>query len=308
MNYYQHHIGDYAAATAYLSLVEDAIYTRLLRVYYRDERPLPVDTDVVAWLVGLRTRKEKALLENLLPQFFQLQDDGWHCRRADEEISRYHDKQEKAKAAIDARWGKAKEQAPADTPAAPRGDEPDTDVSQASYDRNTDELPTNNQQPLTNITTTTPPLPPRKRGASFDAAQIALPDWLDPNDWRAWIAERKARKKPVTQEAAKRQIQQLDAYRREGHEPSAVITHSIAGGYQGLFPPRPAARASPNGQPAPQTRAQHLHEWGQRFDAMLARNLGDAAPPNPHDEPHFALLPALPPMPVADLEFNHVAH
>jgi len=93
MNYYQHHIGDYAAATAYLSLIEDAIYTRLLRVYYRDEKPLPADSATVAWLIGLRTRKEKETLGRLLPQFFTLHEDGWHNNRADEEIAAYHNKQ-----------------------------------------------------------------------------------------------------------------------------------------------------------------------------------------------------------------------
>jgi len=96
MNYYQHHIGDYAAATAYLSLIEDAIYTRLLRVYYRDEKPLPADTKAVAWLIGLRSKKEVALLDNLLPQFFTMQADGWHNLRADEEIGHYQSNRETA--------------------------------------------------------------------------------------------------------------------------------------------------------------------------------------------------------------------
>jgi len=96
MNYYLHHIGDYAAATAYLSLMEDAIYTRLLRVYYRDEKPLPADSATVAWLIGLRSRKEKETLNRLLPQFFTLHEDGWHNARADEEITAYRNKQTSA--------------------------------------------------------------------------------------------------------------------------------------------------------------------------------------------------------------------
>ena len=31
MNYYEHHIGDYAEATAHLTFVEDAAYSRLIR-------------------------------------------------------------------------------------------------------------------------------------------------------------------------------------------------------------------------------------------------------------------------------------
>jgi len=150
MNYYQHHIGDYAAATAYLSLVEDAIYTRLLRVYYRDEKPLPTDTKAVAWLIGLRSKKEVALLDNLLPQFFMLQADGWHNQRADEEISAYREKQNKAKAAIDARWSKAKDTSPEGTDGECRNNEQDTDVLPATYERNTDVIATNNHKPITN--------------------------------------------------------------------------------------------------------------------------------------------------------------
>jgi len=93
MNYYQHHIGDYAAETAYLTLIEDAIYTRLLRVYYRNESPLPADVAYVARLIGLRTRKEKEALEYVLPQFFTLDEDGWHNPRADEQIAAYHDEE-----------------------------------------------------------------------------------------------------------------------------------------------------------------------------------------------------------------------
>ena len=35
MNYFELHVGDYDAATAHLSMLEDAAYGRMLRVYYR---------------------------------------------------------------------------------------------------------------------------------------------------------------------------------------------------------------------------------------------------------------------------------
>ena len=43
INYYEHHIGDYAEATGHLSFVEDAAYSRLIRKYYASESPLPED-------------------------------------------------------------------------------------------------------------------------------------------------------------------------------------------------------------------------------------------------------------------------
>ena len=105
MNYYEHHIGDYAAATSHLSLIEDAVYTRMLRRYYLQEGPLPGDWRQVARLVGARAQDELDAVEAVLAEFFDLQDDGWHQKRADADIARYLEKQSKARASADARWG-----------------------------------------------------------------------------------------------------------------------------------------------------------------------------------------------------------
>jgi len=90
MNFFQFNIGNYAAATSHLSLVEDAIYIRLLIVYYRDESPLPSDIKKTGWLVGLRTKKEFEFLERILRAYFILEADGWHNKRADNELASYY--------------------------------------------------------------------------------------------------------------------------------------------------------------------------------------------------------------------------
>lgn len=94
MNYYEHHIGDYAAATAHLSLVEDAIYSRLLRRYYLEESPLPSDEAACARLAGARTQDERDAAAAVLAEFFPVSDaDGLrHNKRADAEISAYRAK------------------------------------------------------------------------------------------------------------------------------------------------------------------------------------------------------------------------
>ncbi len=86
MNFYKHHIGDYAAATAHLSFVEDAAYSRLLRIYYRDEKPLPVDIKAVQRLAGARSKDEREAVETVLQEFFSASGGGWHSKRCDEEI------------------------------------------------------------------------------------------------------------------------------------------------------------------------------------------------------------------------------
>ena len=91
MNYYEHHIGDYAEATAHLSFVEDAAYSRMIRKYYATEKPLPADIKAVQRLVGARTKEERDAVQVVLEEFFTLQDDGWHQRRCDADILKYQD-------------------------------------------------------------------------------------------------------------------------------------------------------------------------------------------------------------------------
>lgn len=62
------------------------------------------------------------------------------------------------------------------------------------------------------------------------------------------MADRKDRRKPITQRAAEAQIKALDGYRTEGHAPAAVIANSIAAGYQGLFPPKQTGGVHSPGQ------------------------------------------------------------
>jgi uncharacterized protein YdaU (DUF1376 family) len=106
MNYYEHHLGDYAQATAHLSFVEDAAYSRLIRKYYAQEKPLPADIPSVQRLIGARDKTERAAVETVLREFFELLEDGWHNRRCDEEIERYRGKQAKAKRSAEARWSR----------------------------------------------------------------------------------------------------------------------------------------------------------------------------------------------------------
>lgn len=89
MNYYEHHIGDYAEATSHLTFIEDAAYSRLIRKYYAQEKPLPADLKAVQRLVGARTKEEREAVDTVLNEFFTLDADGWHNGRCDAEIARY---------------------------------------------------------------------------------------------------------------------------------------------------------------------------------------------------------------------------
>lgn len=104
MNYYEHHIGDYAEATSHLTFVEDAAYSRLIRKYYATEKPLPSDVKHVQRLINARTRDERNAVALVLNEFFILKDDGWHQARCDHEVARFKDKQTKAKRSAETRW------------------------------------------------------------------------------------------------------------------------------------------------------------------------------------------------------------
>ena len=89
VNYFEFHIGDYAEATAHLSILEDGAYSRLLRKAYATERPLPAELDRVQRVIGARTEEERAAVEAVLHEFFELRADGWHQERCDLAIAAY---------------------------------------------------------------------------------------------------------------------------------------------------------------------------------------------------------------------------
>jgi len=128
MHYYQFNIGDYSSHTRHLSLIEDAIYRRLLDAYYLHERPFNNDTTVVARQISAREYENEVKI--ILEEFFELTDKGWINFRADKEIQHFHSKIIQASNA-----GKASAQA--------RLNKRSTDVA-------TDVQPTNNQEPITN--------------------------------------------------------------------------------------------------------------------------------------------------------------
>jgi uncharacterized protein YdaU (DUF1376 family) len=89
LNFYKHHLGDYDGATVHLTWDEDMAYTRLLRVYYRLEQPIPLEPAAAYRLVRATTKTQKEAVTRVLHEYFEERDDGWHNKRADEEIAAY---------------------------------------------------------------------------------------------------------------------------------------------------------------------------------------------------------------------------
>lgn len=96
MHYYQFNIGDYAAHTRHLSLLEDLAYRRLLDLYYSSEKPLIKDTKKLSRLVSMP--ENIAEVEQVLEDFFVSTDDGFIQNRVKEEITKFHSKADTARA------------------------------------------------------------------------------------------------------------------------------------------------------------------------------------------------------------------
>lgn len=138
MNFYPFHIGDYAAHTQRLSLMEDLAYRRLMDAYYLAERPFNGSASDVAREIGMLEQIEAVTY--VLGRFFNAVDGGFSNDRCDKEISHYQDKKEQASNA-----GKAS--------AAKRSNARSTPVEKNA----TDVQPS--QEPLTKNQTNTPKPP-----------------------------------------------------------------------------------------------------------------------------------------------------
>lgn len=119
MNYYEHHIGDFAQATGHLSMLEDAAYSRMIRWYYADERPLPGDIGTICRFIRAASKQERDAVKSVLAEFFRLEEDGYHQARCDAEIERFRGKSTKAKRSAEQRWSAHRSQSDGNANASP---------------------------------------------------------------------------------------------------------------------------------------------------------------------------------------------
>lgn len=102
MNYYKHHLGDYAKDTRHLSMLEHGAYRLLLDHYYATERPIPDSLSVR--IANARNGAEKSAVVSVLNQFFILEDGSWKHSKVVSVIEESQLKSGKASDAAKARW------------------------------------------------------------------------------------------------------------------------------------------------------------------------------------------------------------
>lgn len=111
MNYYEHHLGDYAKDTRHLTMLEHGAYRLLLDVYYSTEGPIPAELKAVQRLAGAKSSSEREAVKSVLTEFFELTDSGWTHSKCEKVILAYREKSEKASKSANARWDKSKRNA-----------------------------------------------------------------------------------------------------------------------------------------------------------------------------------------------------
>ena len=214
MNYYSLHIGDYAAHTQRLSLMEDLAYRRMIDCYYLNERPFSGCSTDVAREVGMI--EQLAAVEYVLLKFFVLVDGSFSNKRCDDEILKYRAKIEQASNA-----GKASVQR--------RLVKSSTGVEISS----TDVQLTNNQEPVTKNQEPIKTKPLNRAESKTTVA--ALPAWLDSAIWEKFCEHRGSK---FTDFAKNLAIKKLDDFRLRGHDPTAVLEETILNGWKGIFEPK----------------------------------------------------------------------
>lgn len=261
MNYYQFHIADWALHTSHLTLEEEGVYRRLLDHYYDTESPIPEETQPV--IRRLRLRGYEEIVGLILEEFFTLEADGWHNRRADKEIEAYQQKAEQARA--NGRKGGRPKKNKGLAESKPRETQPViSGMQEKSGSKANQEPRTINQEPIKDLASspagedTGPNDPPeisvdetpstKKPPAGeprFIAKHAELPPGVDPANWQRWCEYRSSKRKPISRHAARQQVALLAEQPPDVQR--AMVQQSIQNDYQGLFVPRGASHAA--GQP-----------------------------------------------------------
>lgn len=202
MNFYSHHLGDYAAATRHLSMLEHGAYRLLLDTYYTRETALPADEAMVCRLAGARSEEERQAVVTVLREFFTLTDDGWAHARCDAEIERMREKSDKARQSVAQRKDRAtNEERPIN--------ERSTNVDRTNIERSTP----NSQEPITN-----------SQGKEKKAPPAAAPRPLDVPEqvWQDWQRVRTAKRGGAVTETA------LAGIRREAERAGLSLADALA--------------------------------------------------------------------------------
>jgi uncharacterized protein YdaU (DUF1376 family) len=180
VNFYKRFIGDIQAKTGGLTLAEFGAYDRLLDHYYSTELPIPADK--VYRICRAMSAAERAAVDAVLAEFFDLVEGGYAQSKADEVIAKAQPLIEAARA-NGKKGGRPKKQNPAKTQSVSEKNPAETQIEPSAK-------ATQSQSQIT-----TPD------GVVAPAARDPLcPDGVSARVWGDWLKVRKAKRAgPVTE-------------------------------------------------------------------------------------------------------------
>jgi uncharacterized protein YdaU (DUF1376 family) len=212
LNYYQKHIGDFNNATRHLSRIERSIFSDAIELYYDTEKPLVSDIAKLARLLLVTTTEEKTALKLILDEFFVLKKVGYFNKRCCEEIEKYQGYIDQK-----SRAGKAS--------AKLRSIARSSTVEQSLNVRATN----HNPLPLPSPS----PIKTKTVEKTFQPLARLLSLKVEQQVARDWLLIRKAKKKPLTETALNKIINQA---KKGGYTLQAALTISCEEGWAGFDP------------------------------------------------------------------------
>ena len=231
------------ADTTHLSNEEFGAYMRLLMHIWRTPGCKIPSAD--AWVMrkmGVDESKFNALVKPLIAEFLQHDRQGnWLSqKRLSKEFEYVKKHSEKMTELAKIRW--RKENVPCERNAPARiakeldGREKNTEAAKS-------QLIKEKEQCHSNAPTPTPtPILKKDKNPPKPPVEVVLPDWLPKSVWNDFVNHRKKIKKPMSERAQELAIASLDAFRKNGHDPTAIVNASIINGWQGLFEPKKMGR------------------------------------------------------------------
>lgn len=202
MNFYPFHIGDYISHTSHLTDAEDLAYRRMIDLYYQTEKSF---TDIT-W-VARKVKSTPEIVKTLLEEFFEFEDGAYRNKRADEEIAKYLAKADSARKANLKRWGS-------------ESDKKTNLKSDVKSDAS--RILTKNQEP-------------RTKTSKEATTKIELPNWLPEKNWQEWLEYRRSSKKPMTELAMTKFLNQLQNLVTQGYDPIKLLDTAIASSWATVY-------------------------------------------------------------------------
>jgi uncharacterized protein YdaU (DUF1376 family) len=230
----------YDRKTAHLSLAADGAYRRLLSHYYRTRKPLPANAEILLRVCRAFDDAEKAAVLMVVEEFFTLGDDGYHNRRADEELEKQAQVSEKRREA-----GK-------------KGAESTNGKRAANGSANERQMPTQSQLHIKHV--------------SIPA--FILPVWVPEKPWNDFLSMRQLKRKPLSLSAKEMAVKKLETLMNAGNDPEAVLNRSVENGWTGLFPLEEKHGTNRPNQPTRVSAATMRNERNADAIANVARKIG----------------------------------